>query len=305
MTINWNEQYTDFVRTVRVEGSDDLTSWRTLVSRSVLSDLQHGKHTLIQKSVELPHSLPKYLRLSWARHEPFEVNSIQFEFPETYRGQERNWSDFVPVHFDEKQNAYYFNTKSVLPVDRLNVKLPQRNTLVNVLVESAAAKDGPWYTRFRGLLYDLQYGQNNLKNPDIHQPVHSHRYWRLTILNGEGELSGEPSLKLGWIAEELLFVATGESPFTLAYGSARVGPVAAPLAQLLSKRSIKQQGRLIKPAKLGAEIDLGDESRLAPPKPPVDWKRYLLWAVLILGVAALALMAMRLYKQMEEQDAEE
>jgi hypothetical protein len=155
------------------------------------------------------------------------------------------------------------------------------------------------------LLYDLQYGSNTLKNPDIHQPVNSHRFWRLTILNGEGKLAGAPILRVGWIPEELLFVASGESPFILAYGSARVGPVVAPISQLLSARSIKQQDLLIKSAKLGSSIDLGDASRLEPPKPPVDWKRYLLWAILVFGVAALAYMAMRLYKQMEEQDAEE
>ena len=154
-------------------------------------------------------------------------------------------------------------------------------------------------------MYDLQYGDSTLKNPDIHQSVLSHRYWRVTILNGEGKFTGDPVLKLGWIPEELLFVATGESPFTLAYGSARVGPVMAPLTQLLSESTIKQQGHLVKPARLGATIDFGDDSRLQPPKPPVDWKRYLLWAVLVLGVAALAFMALRLYKQMEEQDSKE
>ena len=302
MTINWNEQHKDFVLTVRLEGSDDLTHWRSVVNQGTLSLLQHGQHTLLQKKIELPRSIPKYLRLSWVGFEPFMIDSISFDFPETYRGQARAWSIFSASKFDQKQNTYYFNSKSVLPIDRFNFNLPDRNTLVNVLVESAANESGPWYSRYRGLLYNLQYGESILKNPDIHQSVHSHRYWRLTILNGEGKLSSEPTLKLGWIAEELLFVATGESPFTLAYGSARVRPVAAPLAQLLSESTIKQQGLLIKSAKLGSTIDFGDASRLEPPKPPVDWKRYLLWAVLILGVVALAFMAMRLYKQMEQQD---
>mgnify|MGYP000287745099 CR=1 FL=1 len=301
MTVNWNSQRADFVMTVRIEGSDDLTHWHSVVSQSTLSHLQHGKYTLLQKSIDLPRSLPKYLRLSWLGGEPLMIDSIQFHFPETYHAQERQWSTFLPVKVDEKQQSYYFNTRTVLPVDRINIKLPARNTLVNVLIESAPSEKGPWYGRYHGLLYDLQHGQSALKNPDIQQSVDSHRYWRLTILNGEGQFSGEPVLRLGWIAEELLFVATGESPFTLAFGSARVGPVAAPLAQLLNASSIKQQGLLIKPAKLGSLVDFGDESRLQPPKPPVDWKRYLLWVVLILGVAALAFMAIRLYKQMEEE----
>jgi len=305
MAVNWNAQRDDFVMTVRIEGSDDLTHWHNVVSQSTLSHLQHGKHTLLQKSIDLPRSVPKYYRLSWENVEPLKIDSIQFHFPETYHSQTRQWSTFLPAKIDEKQQSYYFNTKTALPVDRINIEVPERNTLVNVLIESASSEKGPWYGRYHGLLYDLQYGQNVLKNPDIQQSVHSHRHWRLTILNGEGGFLGEPVLRTGWIAEELLFVATGESPFTLAYGSARVRPVAAPLAQLLSESTIKQQGLLIKPAKLGSTIDFGDDSRLQLPKPPVDWKRYLLWAVLILGVAVLGFMAMRLYKQMEDQEAGE
>ena len=233
------------------------------------------------------------------------IDSIRFGFPETYHAQPRQWSGFTPASVDTRQQVYYFNTQTVLPIDRINLQLPERNTLVKVLLESSYSEKGPWFSRYHGLLYELQYGENTLKNPDIHQSVLSHRHWRLTILNGEGKFVGEPVLKLGWIPEELLFVATGESPFTLAYGSARVEPVDAPLAQLLSESTIKKQGHLVKPARLGATIDLGDDSRLQPPKPPIDWKRYLLWAILVIGVAALAFMALRLYKQMEEQQAEE
>ena len=304
MAIHWNEVHQNFVTTMRVEGSDDLNRWYTLVPQDSLSQLQHGEHNLLKRTIDLPRSIPTYLRLSWLGQEPLTIDSIEFRFPETSQAQPRQWSGFTPVKFDDKQQSYYFHTKTVLPVDRINFQLPERNTLVKVLLESSYSEKGPWFSRYHGLLYDLQFGENSLKTPDIHQAVLSHRHWRLTILNGEGKFVGEPVLKLGWIPEELLFVATGESPFTLAYGSARVGPVDAPLAQLLSKNTIKKQGQLVKPARLGSMIDLGDDSRLQPPTPPTDWKRYLLWAVLVLGVIALAVMALRLYKQMEQQESE-
>jgi hypothetical protein len=50
---------------------------------------------------------------------------------------------------------------------------------------------------------------------------------------------------------------------------------------------------------------LGDASRLKPAPPPRDWKRYLLWSVLVLGVLILALMALRLYKQMDNESPNE
>ena len=63
----------------------------------------------------------------------------------------------------------------------------------------------------------------------------------------------------------------------------------------------QQQDKLIKLAKLGSKVELGDASRLKPAPPPRDWKRYLLWGILVLGVIILALMALRLYKQLDNE----
>jgi hypothetical protein len=45
---------------------------------------------------------------------------------------------------------------------------------------------------------------------------------------------------------------------------------------------------------LGPVVEVGGGDRLTPVAPAPDWKRYLLWAVLVLGVAMLARMALKL-----------
>ena len=298
--INWAETQGDFVTSVQVEGSDDLTHWRTLVARSTLSNLHYGAHTLIQQRIDLPLQKQKYLRLKWIGDKPLQLNSVLAGFPEAYQSQERKWSAFTVTSTDEKSNYYNFDTHSVLPADRVNIELPQRNTLLQVSLESAAFDNGPWYQRYQGLLYDLQFEGNQLKTPDQVLSITTHRYWRLQILSKEGQLGGKPQLRLGWIPEQLLFVAQGESPFTLAYGSARVDSVNTPLGQLLNVDDIQKQHQLIKAAQLGSRIELGNAATLTPSRPPTDWKQIVLWLVLILGVAALAGMALRLYKQMDQ-----
>jgi len=72
------------------------------------------------------------------------------------------------------------------------------------------------------------------------------------------------------------------------------------LARLLSLDKIKHQQQLIKAAQLGSRIELGNRDKLKPVRPPTDWKRIVLWLVLLFGVAALAFMALRLYKQMDQ-----
>jgi len=302
LDIEWESDSQDFILNVSLEGSDDLNNWRTVKSSTTLSNMQFGEHVLVQRQISLPKSIPKYLRVSWAGGVEFKIKALNVQFSDTYQSQSRRWSVFLPADIDKANSTYHFETKSVIPADRLNINLPTKNTLVKVLIESASATDGPWYNRYRGLLYNLKIDQNHLANPDMHLTVTSHRYWRVQILNSGGDFGGEPQLRLGWIPEQLLFVATGESPFTLTYGSAKVAAVMAPLGQLLSERSIKQHGSLIKSAKLGSAIDFGDRSRLEPPRPKLDWKKYILWAVLIVGVLLLAFMAFRLFKQMDQTD---
>lgn len=305
LQLNWPDTQGDFVLGVQIEGSDDLTHWATLVSRSTLSNLHYGEHTLIQQRIDLPLHKYKYLRLKWSGDKPLLLDSVLARFPESYQSQERHWSVFPVTSTDSQNNYYYFDTHSVLPADRVNLDLPQPNTVLQVALESAAAVNGPWYPRYQGLLYNLQFESNQLKTPDQILTVTTHRYWRLHLQNQEGQSGGNPQLRLGWIPEELLFLAQGEAPFTLAYGSARVDAVNTPLAQLLRIDDVQKQQQLIKAAQLGSPIELGNADSLKPPRPPTDWKQILLWSVLILGVAALAFMAMRLYKQMDQRGAGE
>ena len=309
LRINWRDAPEDFVINVQVDGSDDLSHWRSLVSRATLSNLHYAQHALIQQTIDLPLQKQKYLRLSWSGDKPLPLTGVMAQFPSNYQAQERKWSTFTVTAFDESRDNdqgdnnryYYFDTHSVLPVDRVNIELPQRNTLVRVTLQSSASDKGPWLSRYQGLLYNLQFEGNSIKAPDRQLSVTTHRYWRLRILDKEGQLGGMPQLRLGWIPEQLYFTAQGEPPFTLAYGSAKVKAAATPLAQLLNVDDIQKHPQLIKVAQLGSRITLGNPSTaLTSPKPPADWKRLVLWGVLIVGVAALAFMALRLYKQMEQ-----
>ncbi len=302
MRLSWPAEQKGFVSALQLEKSDDLTHWQTVVSRATISDLQYGQHTLVQNEIDLSLRQTKYLRLNWQGKHPLPLDKITLAFPDTYsvEAQPRQWSEYAVQRFDEPAQTYYFDTYSLIPIDRVSIDLPQRNTLVRVHIESAASEQGPWHSRYQGLLYDLQQEGERLRNPDIYPGVNTHRYWRMRVFAEAGQLGGEPVLKLGWIPEQLLFIAQGEAPFSLAYGSGRVAQASLTLSQLIGEQSQQQQDKLIKSARLGAKVELGDTSRLEPEKPPTDWKRYTLWGVLVLGVLLLSFMVLRLYKQMDQ-----
>ena len=94
------------------------------------------------------------------------------------------------------------------------------------------------------------------------------------------------------------FVARGGSPYTVAFGSAVAGLAERPAALLLRDIGSEQDQGLVVAARASPVFTLGGEERRKAPPPPFPWKTWLLWAVLISGVALLALMVRKLWRQL-------
>ena len=300
LNVTWPAEQADVVVSLKLERSDDLVRWHTLVEQATLSNLHYDSYDLIQQRIDLPVTRYKYLRLRWHANQSLVLDGIIAQFPGRDRLQERKWTSFSVTDIDDKQQYYYFDTKAVLPVDRISFAQVPRDTLMRVRIESAPAHAGPWSLHYTGPLYHLLFDGQVLTTPDIWLDPTMHRYWRIQVLMNGGQIDGATQLRLGWVGEQLLFVAQGEAPFMLAYGSGRVAGVDTPLSQLLGVENIQQQ-QLIKAAQLGSRIEMGDSSRLRPLTPAAEWKRYGLWAVLVLGLILLAWMAMRLLKGMAKK----
>ena len=97
-----------------------------------------------------------------------------------------------------------------------------------------------------------------------------------------------------------MFVARGEAPFELTYGSSTLGPVATPVNSLLRQLEKKKNKELIKQAHITDHYTLAGPSRLQPPPEGLPWKQLILWVVLVIVVIILAVMARQLYRQMQE-----
>jgi len=129
-------------------------------------------------------------------------------------------------------------------------------------------------------------------------------FWRLEIdPSGGGLGSSAPELLLRYRPQELLFVARGGAPYTLAFGSTAVNATSAPLDGLLNSLKTNDRNALVSGAEAGARITLGGPDRLHPNwRHTLDWKRWLLWGVMVAGVLLIAVMAWRLYTRMDSND---
>ncbi len=303
LQLKWRAGSEPFVAHVTVEASDDLSQWRS-VGGGTLADLFHGDHHLQRDELSFAGLAAKYLRISWPPGEkPVALSGVEAEIAPLDREDPLRWTSAESGSSDGAAGRYRFVANGYLPVERLEVVLPQQNTVIKARISSAPDADGNYRQQhFQGVIYALQQeGQILASGPLVIERT-AHRYWQLEVDPQSGGVgSGQPQLKLGWRAQQLIFVARGNGPFTLAFGSisAQALPVDSSLQGMIAALGNgNDQSSMVRPVVAQAVRTLGGAQRLQSPPPPLPWKKWLLWAVLVLGVAAMLLMARGLYREM-------
>ena len=298
LMLEWSDVVNDYTGRVRVEASDDLVSWRTIADAVSVLRLAYDGRTLEQRRVAFAPQRAKFLRLTWASRQPaLVVTHVKAEPEDARASAERRWQPAQPMPSREP-GEYAFDLGGVPPVDRLRVELPQPNTVVPVQILTRAKAADPWRVVYSGTVYRLLHEGETLTNPDIDIPATATRDWLLRVDTRGGGVGGAPpSLRAGWTPARLVFVARGDGPFEIAYGSATVPPNGLSIASIVPGYEATTSARERPTFTIAAAAEphtLGGEAKLGP---PVDWKTSSLWTALVLAVAALGFMAWRLSQQ--------
>jgi hypothetical protein len=315
--LDWTPAADGFAGKLRVDGSDDLGVWRALVAAAPLVNLEVAGQRLQQKRIELPLQKVKYLRLSWVpqgdRAPLPDLTSASGELVEKSIEAPREWAS-VEAGKGEKPGEYAFDARGHFPVDRIRLHLPEANTVAQVELLARSRSDQPWRQVTRGVAYRLRRGEAEVTGPDLAVGVATDRYWLLRVdQRGGGLGAGAPKLEIGWVPHRVVFAARGSPPFQLAYGRRDAKPAAYAIESLIPgyrEDRAENTGARIRAATAGtqqtvnvqsaqalAQTELGGEARRHE---AIDWKRWSLWAALVLGVLILGVMAWRLVKQLDK-----
>jgi hypothetical protein len=296
----WSGQTDHFSTVVQVEASDDLNSWRTVVSQAALAELRFAGHDLRRNRIALATGGKKYLRLSWpAGRQGVVLTAIMAGYHQEELSQPRTFlylEGEAVTPASPGKAVYQYRTDGFFPVDQFNVRLAQRNALAQVSLFSRAGQEQQWRQRAASLIYQLAVDGVPLDSGVGQIAATTDRFWRLEI-DGDGS-GGAPLLELGWLPQQLVFVAQGQGPYTLAYGRAGLGPERSPVDRLLTSIDPAREKNLVGAAWPGNQIILGGLDRLLP-APAIAWRRWLLWASLVAGVLLIGTMALQLFREMK------
>jgi len=297
LVIDWNAGPGTEVARVTVEGSEDLRYWSPIASGAPLLRVEQGGQVLAQRKVDVRSVKPKYLRITSDRRE-FVLKDVQAESPTSVRPVARATGAAAGTQ-GTKPGDYVFDLGARLPVESVRLKLGAANSIAPVTI---LASDDPKKEPNRvtsATFYWLVRDGADIQSPAVDIGRYTARYWVARLdPNSPPPGGGAPTMEVEWRPAQLVFVARGDGPFTLAFGNPE------------AKRSVLDTRQLIPGYERGMELKLAaaQVGTVTTGEIKGDWvrsvtggtspKKLALWAVLIAAVIALGIMAWRLGSQM-------
>jgi len=226
-----------------------------------------------------------------------ELASVNGEFGDRAVEVARQWREVICTPVPKAEADFDCDLGGPFPVDRIAINLGQVNSVVPAQFFARAAPKDAWQPIASTVFYRLQQPGGEIANAPLAIAVHGQRHWLLRVDPRSGGLGIDaPRITFGWQPQEVVFAARGAAPFVLAYGSRTATSGALPIATLVpGYDAAKGLPANVGVARQGAPVPLGGMQRM---REPIDTKRWLLWASLLLAARVLGWMAWRLAKEM-------
>jgi hypothetical protein len=297
LRLRWPADAPPFQAGYRLETSADLQAWQLLGTGQLLGVRTSDGAPLSQPLVALPARPQRYLRLVWddsARAVKPEGATL---LAQPTGSQPKQITRTATLPAPDADGGWVVPLGGPQPLLSLTLSGTQGTWVLPVQVQSRSGPQAAWQTVARSVFFRVDRGSATADTAPA-LPLHlSARELRLLPPRGAA-LPPAGSLQLGWTvrAARLVWAAQGEPPFSLQVGKTAPEAGPSPLADVVPNWS-QEQSRLGQ-ARLGAFT-----AQAESPTPTLPPRRLLLWAVLGLGVIALAAVTWRLWRQGPTADA--
>jgi hypothetical protein len=300
LSLHWHGSE-NMLLAVNVLASNDLKQWIN-VGHGVLLKTSSDGNALRQDSIHLDIATEaRYLQLRGAENATFYVNKINAEYNSLYALTPALLWQEVPLKQREQADKngavnIDFESQGRYPTSYLRVHLPQNNTMTRASIFVRNKSDADWQYLTSASLYRTDKSGKSYSNPDIFLNATTSRFWRLQFNQSSGGIGAEnPSLSLGWLPQTVVWNGRGKAPFSLHVGENPHIVNTVDIASLIPNFKIKKlHGITI--ASTQTEVSTTSETVTNAWLTPIDYKRWLLWGGLLLGVLLLAGMAISLVK---------
>ena len=295
---------------VWLDVSDDLQHWDTIGTAELSWLVNSGSETLANDRLSFEARSFRYARLSWRAGEPIEFAGIE-ALTVSQQSNAPQLESVLLEPLDGKQAGdLVYQASAALPVVRVNLQFRESNVVYPAAIggyqEIPAVQIGKantWHfeAQMRSTFYQITQDGKTRRSGELAlpQPTGMNQW----VVRPQQAGSSRPTMVLSWQAANLVFLNSGNGPYTLAYGRADAKAGLSELEQVAPGFSTKELQQL-------AQAQTGAEQLTATPKQlqqqqsaaqaasdAAKTRSFALWGVLILGVLVLAGMAWSLVKQ--------
>jgi hypothetical protein len=277
---------------VSLRYSADLSHWTAFDKKQILAF--YGSAGANRDTLELPAAFAggenfRYLLLGMNKGAPPPVRMEARFDPSPVPAGIREKSIAGEKSGDGKTIGY--NTGGFYPLFEADFVLSGADSL-QVEISSRYWEDEDWNRLGRETVYRFASAAGETQKNKAFPVSSSAPYWQLQAL-GERAFNEAPELVIRWKMRELVFLAQGEGPWTLAYGNAGCAP---PEEGELPQLGDGDEGLL--PA-LPTGLGRYEERKRGRIQEDHAYGVWLLWAVLILAAALLSALAFFIARSMK------
>lgn len=303
LKLNWLLPTGTSETTLSVLGSNDLSHWQLITSNGKLFRAIADQRMLELSRIEFAPQHYQYLRIEPSANS-LTINGAEVEYTSQVTKLAPVWYSAGAPHGAEDPHELRYENSRRVPVTMLRVTPHAENSSMHVTVQSRDRNDHAWQTQWSGEVFDVHFNNQNRRNDDISIGGTAAREWRLLFDDKVDAPTSAPSFELGYIPSRLRFIVQGATPFTLAYGNARVTTqTARQCDDLFSGMNVGDKQQMLGIATVGAtQLFAGKEALVIKKKIPT--RTLVLWLVLLSGAAIIMKIAFTMLKSGKQKDGE-
>jgi hypothetical protein len=295
--------------TFNVQASKDLKSWRPLADTVLYrADASAPAASLGESSLALSMAELKdhYLRITWGDAAVTLRGATLLTSRSTATRERVSATMAAPAMAGPRELS--FALPFATPVAALKITPKDSNVLVPIRVLGRNDRNQPWALLATAVVYRLTTAGKEQNSGPVELQGASVREVKIEADAKTPGFASAPDIVLQFEPAQLVFLASGQGPFTLAAGLA--GPTGAagaflPMASLIPGYKASQENALpVAKADVSKADATGGSAGLAGPlvaaQAPGDGiptRSLVLWGILLLGALALGAMAWVLMKQ--------
>ncbi|CAI1074540.1 DUF3999 domain-containing protein [Serratia entomophila] len=304
LKLAWERQNENWQTRVSLLYSDDLKQWSPGGEHMPLLDLVSGSDRLLQDTLDLGndgrYSSPRYLLLVF--DDAKTAGKLKILSARGIEASSRTEQQRISLPSSQKAvsaSEAEYSWQHPQPLNTISVQPAQDNTVLPLEIDYRSAANGEWHPLAKRVAYSVN-GRTAEAIPLNGVLIQSIR------LRGINQQWGDrlPQVTAERDRQSLVFNAQGNTPFLLAWGNKAAQPRAIPLDTLIPAALYETASVDALPqAVLQPRVVLGGPERLSAMSAAEGtalWKKGLLWLLLVLGAGALALLALKLWREVQQ-----